>query len=79
MGKNSVMPNTINFGNGIQTIKYNVNGESSDWMLGKRGIISYSVELGDKSPKTDIFDPKPDAVQTILKADFPMIDLMLKE
>lgn len=46
-------------GNAIQTINYLANGEASDWMLGKHGIISFSPELGGGSgnPATDNFYP----------------------
>ena len=30
------------------TVNYEANGEASDWMLGDRGIIAMSPELGTK-------------------------------
>ena len=33
-------------GNGQQTIKYDANGEASDWMLGEYGIPALSPEIG---------------------------------
>lgn len=35
-------------GNAMQAIKYEANGEASDWMLGKHGIIAMSPELGTR-------------------------------
>jgi hypothetical protein len=48
-------------------------------MLGKRGILSYSAELGDKSNTTESFTPNAEGIVTVLKADFPMIDWLLKK
>ena len=33
----------------MQTIEYQANGETSDWMLHERGIIAMSPELGSDS------------------------------
>ena len=42
-------------GNAMQAIQYEANGEASDWMLGKYGIVSMSPELGIKDPGSDYF------------------------
>jgi len=35
------------YGNAIETVKYSTDGEASDWMLGERGILAFSPELGN--------------------------------
>lgn len=42
-------------GNGKEAIKYEANGEASDWMLGVHGILALSPELGILNPKSDEF------------------------
>lgn len=42
-------------GNAMQAIRYQANGEASDWMLGKHGIVALSPELGIKNSETDTF------------------------
>ena len=42
-------------GNGKIAIKYDANGEASDWMLGAHGIIAISPELGTVHNKSDHF------------------------
>ncbi len=39
-------------GNGAQTIQYTANGEASDYMLGAKGILAVSPELGTSDKKT---------------------------
>jgi hypothetical protein len=34
-------------GSANKVIQYTANGECTDWMLGKKGIIAWSPELGD--------------------------------
>ena len=41
-----VLPKGNKLGNGSMTVNYEANGEASDWMLGDRGIIAMSPELG---------------------------------
>lgn len=40
------MPKGNKAGNGAVTVNYTANGEASDWMLGERGVIAMSPELG---------------------------------
>jgi len=42
-------------GNGKIAIKYDANGEASDWMLGAHGIVAISPELGTLHNKSDHF------------------------
>lgn len=42
-------------GNGKQTIKYDANGEASDWMLAKKDIIAFSPELGIEDKRSEMF------------------------
>lgn len=42
-------------GNAYQTVGYSTDGEGSDWMLGERGIVAFSPELGSSNSKLDDF------------------------
>ena len=39
----------------MQAIQYQANGEASDWLLGKYGILAMSPELGIKNDHSDVF------------------------
>jgi hypothetical protein len=57
-------------GNGKNTIGYAANGEASDWMLGERGIVSFSPELGVDDSITSSFYPEINLlVNNVLKAN----------
>jgi len=60
-------------GSAEETIAYVANGEASDWMLGKHGIISFSPELGNDKQDTDIFFPPKDKIPEIVDFEFPVI------
>ena len=54
----------------MQAIQYEANGEASDWMLGKHGIIAMSPELGIKNGfSDDFFITQPDILKTVLQAN----------
>lgn len=42
-------------GNAYQTVGYSTDGEGSDWMLGERGIIAFSPELGSSDARMQEF------------------------
>jgi hypothetical protein len=42
-------------GNAMQAIRYEANGEASDWMLGTHGIVAMSLELGIQDHESDDF------------------------
>ena len=42
-------------GNAMLAIRYEANGEASDWLLGKYGILAVSPELGTRNNRTDAF------------------------
>ena len=42
-------------GNAMQAIQYQANGEASDWLLGKYGILAMSPELGVRDGNADVF------------------------
>jgi len=60
-------------GSAEETIVYVANGEASDWMLGRHGIISFSPELGNDKTDTDSFFPPKDKIPEILDFEFPVI------
>lgn len=49
------LPNGNIKGNAMQSIKYEANGEASDWFLGEHGIVSVSPELGILDSESDKF------------------------
>jgi hypothetical protein len=51
----SGMPRGNIKGNGETAIKYQANGEASDWMLGKYQILAMSPELGNTDPLSQTF------------------------
>jgi hypothetical protein len=51
------LPKGNRAGNGKSTIGYTANGECSDWMLGEKGIIAFSPELGTHDKGSDEFYP----------------------
>jgi len=58
----------VSVGNAVNLIDYTANGEASDWMLGKLGIISLSPELGDDNiKKSDQFYPDKNEIVPILE------------
>jgi hypothetical protein len=60
-------------GSAEETISYVANGEASDWMLGRHGIISFSPELGNDKQDTDNFFPPKEKIPEILDFEFPVI------
>lgn len=39
----------------MKTIKYEANGEASDWMLAEHNILAFSPELGNGDYRSDQF------------------------
>jgi hypothetical protein len=52
---NSGIPQGNIEGNGYSTVSYPANGEASDWMLGKHGILAMSPELGIPDKRSENF------------------------
>ena len=54
-------------GNGPKTVGYEADGEASDWMLVKHGILAASPELGTLDERSmDFFVDDRDVVTEIL-------------
>lgn len=54
-------------GNAMQSIRYQANGEASDYMLGKYGIVAMSPELGTGDQASDgFFIESPTVLKTII-------------
>jgi hypothetical protein len=52
----------------MKAIGYTANGEASDWMLGEKGIISLSPELGnDNKDASERFYPEKSEIFPILE------------
>ena len=60
-------------GNAMQTIRYPANGEASDWMLGKFGIIALSPELGDNLQNENQFYPDREGIHRVLQFSWPIV------
>lgn len=43
------------YGDAIEMVGYQTDGEASDWMLGERGIVAFSPELGSFNPDAQTF------------------------
>jgi hypothetical protein len=65
-------------GTAQQTIGYVANGEASDWMLARHGIIGFNPELGNEDNDAKKFFPAKSKVSEILDYDFKAIDTFLK-
>jgi hypothetical protein len=48
-------PQNFLSGNGMETIKYQANGEAADWMLGEKRILAFSPELGVNAKNSEKF------------------------
>ena len=59
-------PNFI-FGNSQKTLEYLSNGDSADWLLGKKNILSFSPELGNGEKNSDYFYPNRNVTFDILE------------
>ncbi len=46
IGSEMIKENHFFFGTGIETVGYNVNGDSDDWMYGSQNIFSMTPEVG---------------------------------
>lgn len=51
----------IRFGTAMELVKYVATGEASDWMLSKRSIFAWSLELGCDKSGCDTFYPREEA------------------
>ena len=55
-------------------VKYPANGEASDWMLAKHGIIAMSPELGIKDKQSEVFFvASKDALKKIVSQNYEWI------
>ena len=61
-------------GNAKSLIDYVANGEASDWMLGEKGIIAWSPELGNSNKRTDDFYISPKVHEGAIRSDFKTIE-----
>ena len=74
ISQNSGIPKGNIEGNGYSTVEYPANGEASDWMLGKHGILAMSPELGTSDKRTeDFFIKDPQVLKETLSQNYPWI------
>jgi len=55
--KENIFPVNNKFGNDINLLNYSSDGEASDWMLGQKGILAFSPELGNSDYNSETFYP----------------------
>ena len=60
-------PKNSIFGNSDKTIKSISNGEATDWFLGKKNILSFSLELGCEDKNSNDFLPNRNVTMDILQ------------
>ena len=65
--KEANFPNNFLFGNSQSIINYKGNGEASDWLLGKKKILSFSIELGNRKGNSENFFPDRNATFDIIE------------
>jgi len=66
LGADLVTENGYEFGTGMETLNYGVNGDAIDWMYGSEGIISFVPEIGNG------FWPASDLIMSIVNENIPM-------
>ena len=65
--KEAKFPPKYLFGNADVTIKYLANGDATDWFLGKKKILSFSLELGTSDKNSEVFYPDKSVTFEILE------------
>jgi len=77
--ENAKLPKNAKIGNAIKTVGYTANGEASDWLLGKYGIIAMSPEIGIHHFKNDKFFPSRENIFPVVSSDFDGVFYMLSK
>ena len=65
--KKLYFPVNFLFGNADKTLDYMTNGEATDWLLGKKSILSFSPELGNGKNNSNTFFPNRNITMDILE------------
>lgn len=65
------------YGNAIETVKYSTDGEASDWMLGERGILAFSPELGNSLSNSQKFMISKNLIFDNLQENSKIVNLFL--
>jgi len=68
--KENIFPVNNKFGNTVSLLNYTSDGEASDWMLGEKGILAFSPELGNKNFNSETFYPDISTVLDICRENF---------
>lgn len=61
-------------GNAINMIDDTANGEASDWMLGEKGIIAWSPELGNSNHMTEDFYIDSSVHEEVIREDYKTVE-----
>ena len=65
--KEANFPENFKFGNADETVNYLTNGDATDWLIGKKNILSFSPELGSGEENSNKFYPNRNITFEILK------------
>ena len=66
------------YGNAIEMVSYSTDGEASDWMLGERGIVSFSPELGSFNPDAQTFFIPKSLIYSVIQENFKVVNEFMK-
>lgn len=75
--QNQPFPTNAKVGNAKSSIDYIANGEASDWMLGEKGILAFSPELGNKDPKSEDFYIDSSLHEQVVRDDYKTIETFI--
>ncbi len=76
-GKDVKDVSEIEYGNAMEMVDYNTDGEASDYMLGEKRIIAFSPELGSFNPKAQTFFIPKDLIFDVIQENFKFVEIFL--
>ena len=74
----SYKPDGAKFGNAMSTVKYQANGEATDWFLQARNMFAFSPELGIKDKASESFYPHRHIHKEIIDTDYKVVKGFVK-
>jgi hypothetical protein len=75
--KSLKFPSNARVGNAKALIDYVANGEASDYMFAKHGIIAWSPELGNSDHKSDDFYIDRSVHEQVIRDDWATIEMFI--
>ena len=71
-------PDGAKFGNAMKTIKYQANGEATDWLLAVKNVFAFSPEMGIKDKASETFYPHRHIHKQIVETDYKVVSGFIK-